>query len=47
MIGFVETYEVIEGVNQTVSVEIALLNGMLARDVMVRVFTVDDSAVCE
>ena len=37
----------IEGVNRTVSVEIALLDGMLARDVMVRVFTVDDSAVGE
>lgn len=45
VIGFVDTYEVIEGVNTSVTIEIALLSGTLGQEVEVRVFTVDDSAL--
>ena len=36
-----------EGVNATVEVEIRLLEGMLGRDVVVRVFTANASALCK
>ena len=45
VIGFVDTmYEVVEGVDTAVTVEIALQSGILGREVEVRVFTVDGSA---
>ncbi len=44
VIGFVENYDVTEGSDNTVSVEIQLLSGELERSVEVRVFTVNDSA---
>ena len=37
-------YEVVEGVDTAVTVEIALQSGILGQEVEVRVFTVDDSA---
>ena len=37
----------VEGVNHTVSVEIALLQGMLGREVLVNVSTGNDSALCK
>ena len=40
-----QNYRVTEGVNDSVSVEIRVLTGMLGRPVMVRVFTVNDSAL--
>ena len=43
-IGFLQDYEVTEGVNNTVSVEIGLLDGALGRNVEVSVFTFNDSA---
>ena len=45
IIGFVDTmYEVVEGVDTAVTVEIALQSGILGQEVEARVFTVDDSA---
>ena len=45
-IGFLQDYEVTEGINSTVTVEIALLDGELSRDAVVNfaVFTSSDSA---
>ena len=37
----------VEGVNHTISVEIALLQGMLGREVLVNVSTGNDSALCK
>ena len=47
VIGFVRDYEVVEGVNLTVAVRIALLQGMLGRDIVVNVYTGNDSALCK
>ena len=44
IIGFVESYEVSEGVNLTVPVEVAVVKGVLEKAVVVRVFTANDSA---
>ena len=47
VIGFVRDYEVVEGVNLTVGVRIALLQGMLGRDILVNVYTGNNSALCK
>ena len=45
VIGFVDTmYEVVEGVDTAVTVEIELQSGILGQEVEARVFTVDGSA---
>ncbi len=44
VIGFVEDYEIAEGVDLTVSVAIELLEGELERPVTIRVFTMSGSA---
>lgn len=44
IIGFVQDYVVVEGVNQIVSVEILLISGILGRSVEVLVATADGTA---
>lgn len=44
LIGFLSDYEVTEGVNNTVTIELAVLLGTLGRDIEVSVSTLDGSA---
>ena len=44
VIGFLDNYEVTEGVNSTVTVELEVLSGILAREVVISVSTQDNSA---
>ena len=45
VIGFLSNYEVTEGVNNTVTVELEVLSGTLAREVVICVSTQDESAI--
>ena len=45
VIGFPGNYEVIEGVNRTVTIELVVLSGTLGREVVVSVSTADGSAI--